>query len=420
MSGLPAKRRALAGSLLLLLAAALAAPVPVSAQNGPPPVVLRGYLKTLPLYFGAASPGLTGWNLPDGGLFDYTRLRTGLRAESLPGLYLNATAELAVWAGEVKAAGLTGENAAFPVLVDARWDLTQSDHLRADLFLDRLNLEGYAGSWSVVLGRQRIAWGSGFFWNPTDVFNPYGPLALDPEDRPGVDALRVDWQFGTVGALTLAHAVTRRPGYSDRYTDRSATVVRLGTGLGSYDVHVMASFDRRERMFGLDVTGYVGGTGIHLEAARIHSPVWYTYGIGDELEESGILAYWRDWSEVVAGAAYGFGDGTSLQVEWFHNTGGATDPEDYEVLAVAVGRLLAVGRDYGVVALSRPLTSLLTGSLAVLVNAGDGSAALVPGFDWSLGQNARLLLGVQSFTGPDRSEFGPLPVIGYTLLRLSF
>ncbi len=406
--------------LLLVLAVAGPAAAPVAAQNGRPPVELRGYLKTLPLYFGAAASTLPGWNLPDGGLLDYTRLRAGLRSETLPGLYLNATVELAAWAGEVNAADLTGENAAFPVLVDARWDMERSDHLRADLFLDRLNVEGYAGAWSVVLGRQRIAWGSGSFWNPTDVFNPYGPLALDPEDRPGVDALRVDWQFAAVGALTLAHAVAPRPGYTGGYADRSATVVRAGTGIGSWDLVAMVAFDRRERSLGLDLTGYLGGAGVHLEAARIHHPVRYTYLSGESLVETGTIDHWLDWSEAVAGTAYGFGDGTSLQVEWFHNTGGAVDPDAYDLSAVAAGRLLAVGRDYAVAALSRPLSPLLTGSLAVLLNAGDGSAALVPGLDWSLAQNARLAVGVQTFTGGDRSEFGPLPVIGYALLRLSF
>ena len=33
------------------------------------------------------------------------------------------------------------------------------------------------------LGRQRIAWGTGKLWNPTDVLNPYQPLAVEPDEE---------------------------------------------------------------------------------------------------------------------------------------------------------------------------------------------------------------------------------------------
>jgi hypothetical protein len=406
--------------ILLLLAFLGALAAPVRAQYGHPTAEIRGYFKTVPLYFGAASPSLQLLELPDSGFLDYSRLRISSRTESMPGLYLNVAAELAAWAGDLDAAPFTGENASFPTLIEARWNIRQSEHLQADFFIDRFNAEGYMGSLSFVLGRQRIAWGSGFFWNPTDVFNPYGPLALDPEDRPGVDALRLDYQLGTVSSVTIAHAVADKPWYYREYADHAATVVRAGTGLGSYDLHVMAAFDRRERTLGLDLTGYLGGAGIHLEAAYVRSPLRVDTVDDPELGAPGDIYGSLSWSEIVAGLDYGLGDGTNLQLEWFHNTGGTTEPDRYTPLAVVQGRLLAVGRDYAVGSLSRPITPLFTGRLVALLNVPDGSAALVPGLDWSASQNVRLMLGAQFFTGPDRSEFGPLPVIGYAFLRLSF
>src|SRR5581483_1533856 len=43
-------------------------------------------------------------------------------------------------------------------------------------------------NWTARFGRQRIAWGTGKFWNPTDVLNPFEPTSIEREERRGVDS----------------------------------------------------------------------------------------------------------------------------------------------------------------------------------------------------------------------------------------
>ncbi len=45
----------------------------------------------------------------------------------------------------------------------------------------------------VTLGRQRINWGQTFVWNPNDIFNAYSYFDFDYIERPGSDAVRLQY-----------------------------------------------------------------------------------------------------------------------------------------------------------------------------------------------------------------------------------
>ena len=45
----------------------------------------------------------------------------------------------------------------------------------------------------MTIGRQRIAWGTAWVWNPTDLFNPLNVLNFDYEELPAVDAVRAQY-----------------------------------------------------------------------------------------------------------------------------------------------------------------------------------------------------------------------------------
>ena len=55
----------------------------------------------------------------------------------------------------------------------------------------------------LVVGRQVLSWGTGRFWNPTDLLSPFAPTDVDREVRHGVDAIRY--------SLPLGKTVARRP-----------------------------------------------------------------------------------------------------------------------------------------------------------------------------------------------------------------
>ena len=70
--------------------------------------------------------------------------------------------------------------------------------------MDRMYLNVVAGAWQFTVGRQRVAWGTNLVWNPVDLFNPQSVLDFDYEEKPPVDALRVQYYTGAVSKLEIA------------------------------------------------------------------------------------------------------------------------------------------------------------------------------------------------------------------------
>jgi hypothetical protein len=69
---------------------------------------------------------------------------------------------------------------------------------------DRLYMEYNHNKWDVKIGRQRINWGQTFVWNPNDIFNTYSFFDFDYTERPGADALRVQYYTGAASYFDAA------------------------------------------------------------------------------------------------------------------------------------------------------------------------------------------------------------------------
>ena len=69
--------------------------------------------------------------------------------------------------------------------------------------IDRLWLDYSLKNLELTLGRQRIAWGTALVWNVIDLYNPKSVLDFDYEEKPGTDALRLQYYTGPVSRLEL-------------------------------------------------------------------------------------------------------------------------------------------------------------------------------------------------------------------------
>ncbi len=152
------------------------------------------------------------------------------------------------------------EEAERPTFVDLDWNLTKGNNYQARQSLFRAFTTFYFGNAELTFGRQRIAWGTGFAWNPTDLFNPFNPAAIELEEKRGVDAAYLAIPFGSLSRLEAAFA----PG---RKGLKASAAVRLGSNLGSYDFSVMAGEFQKDRVLGGDFAGYIGGAGFRGEVA---------------------------------------------------------------------------------------------------------------------------------------------------------
>ena len=79
---------------------------------------------------------------------------------------------------------------------------------KLSILLDRANIKYRGRFLDIAIGRQVVAWGSGYAWNPTDAINLRNPL--DPtEPRKGVGAVVVDLPFREWFLLTFAMAPSK-------------------------------------------------------------------------------------------------------------------------------------------------------------------------------------------------------------------
>ncbi len=80
-----------------------------------------------------------------------------------------------------------------PGLIDLSWNIINEQSVYLNSRLDRIWIDLHYGKFQATLGRQRINWGQALVWNPNDIFNAYSFFDFDYVERPGNDALRLQF-----------------------------------------------------------------------------------------------------------------------------------------------------------------------------------------------------------------------------------
>ena len=77
--------------------------------------------------------------------------------------------------------------------VDMSWNIADENSFFLNTTIDRLWLDLSFNKFQARIGRQRINWGQTFVWNPNDIFNAYSFFDFDYIERPGSDAVRIQY-----------------------------------------------------------------------------------------------------------------------------------------------------------------------------------------------------------------------------------
>lgn len=111
--------------------------------------------------------------------------------------------------------------------------------------IDRIWLKYSAGNFEATIGRQRINWGQTFVWNPNDIFNAYSFFDFDYIERPGSDAIHIQYYTGSTSSIEFASKLN---------SDTKITAAALYKfNKFNYDFQFLAGI--------LDDSVYVAGTG---------------------------------------------------------------------------------------------------------------------------------------------------------------
>lgn len=146
---------------------------------------------------------------------------------------------------------------------DLSWLWAETDSWIGVTQLDRLMLDFTAGNLQITLGRQRINWGQTFVWNPNDVFNTYSYFDFDYEERPGSDALRIQYYLGMSSKLELSTSLN---------SDKKLTSVGLYRfNTGGYDLQFLGGvFTETDYVLGGGWSGSIKGGGFSGEITYFH------------------------------------------------------------------------------------------------------------------------------------------------------
>ena len=278
---------------------------------------------------------------------------------------------------------------------DLDHEYARGDRLAAHHGLYRATLRWTGPSTDVRMGRQRIALGAGYFWSPMDLLNPIDPARIDREYRVGADAVLLEQKLGATSRAQLVYVP-----HTSRL-DAVAAAYLHGNVRGA-DLSVLAGRFRRDRVLGMDVSTSRAGLGMRGELT-VTEP------------DSG-----PRFARVLLGADHGFASTLTLSAEAYYNGRGTSEPDRYDVAGVVAGRTLSVARWYGGMAATYAITSIVKIGGYVILNADDGSAVLWPRVEWSVRSDLDFVIGVQRFSGGERTEYGRVSNVGHASLRWFF
>jgi hypothetical protein len=378
-----------------------------------PPGVCKGQQLDLHGYFEHTLQGVVGRGVEktEAGLLDASKLRLDLASVSEEGWGFRGNVNF------VNRQGALEFDISPYVPSSVRRDLEEAGapttfHLEnSRIWLDNAFLFWTKDGFRVRMGRQQLSWGSGYGYNPTDLFHIKDPL--DPTyEKEGVGALRLDYRWGIGGESGLIVV----PGKDARH---SGLAVRLGTHLEQlgYDMVVTlhqvqdsTGLDRttllprhqQRRAVGFDVSGSVAGLGVWME------------GNQNFMEEE------RDFLRIVVGLDYTAENGTYLMAEALFN-GRAERRKPYP-MEDWLSSLLSgepVGPWWILTGARRDITALSSIEL-FLFSAPDGSFALNPRLEISVAQNAELTIYGGFTVGSEEGSFSPGLALGLARATIFF
>lgn len=351
----------------------------------------NGYLKDLQTF----SVDKNFSNLVSGNL-----LHNRVNMKWKPSEYFTAALELRnrlFWGDEVRripdfVRQLKNENELANISV--AWARTSNFVLHSNT--ERLWMEYRKSKWNIRLGRQRINWGITTAWNPNDIFNTYNFLDVDYEERPGVDAARMQYMVSDFSHFEAVFA----PG-NDKI--RSTGAVKYFLNKGGYDFQFLSGIYKGRFTAG-------GGWAGSIKDAGFKGEMQYFVPHHDS---SGHFNFSIE-------SDYTFKKGWYANAGFLFNSEGLTSKiNNWNTLSFRFSPLHLMPTKWNfIVAAGKEFTALFSGNMSILFAPGTNLFLLLPSLKYNLKTNLDLDWVWQSFFTTLQGKFQA--VNHRTFLRLKW
>jgi len=236
----------------------------------------------------------------------------------------------------------------------------------------------------LTVGRQRIAWGVGYLWNPTDVFNPFTlSFAVEEEEEAEPEAIRLEVPLGEAAGIDT-YIVTNNK------WEETKKGIRGRTNLGMFDLSASyVDLGSGGFQLGCDTVGELFDFGVRGEIAMI-SP-----------------ANTDRYFQSVLGWNYSLENGWGLDAEYFLNGLGKRNKNDYDWDALISGEVSQLGMDYLYFGTNKTLDEISQVRFSILLNADDSSFLFYPTYSRNVLENLDMSLEALIHTGAEGTDFNP-------------
>ena len=273
--------------------------------------------------------------------------------------------------------------------------------------IDRLYIDWNYNKLQFTLGRQRIAWGTSWTWNPTDIFNPLSVLDFDYEERPAVDAIRAQYYTGAVSKVEFAFKPAKEK-------DKIIAAGLLSLNIRDYDFNFIGGLKNNKWLTGIGWAGDISGAGFRGEIL-VNKGVKKLLPDSKNYFGSGSINY----SFVLSGD-YTFPNSFYIHTEILYNSIGVKDSTSlFQKTGLNLG-LLTAARWSIYHEFAYDINPLVRGTIFGLFNPDDKSFVIVPSVSYSIVTNLDLLLLMMVFNGDTLTEYGSYGSTLFIRLKYSF
>ena len=276
----------------------------------------------------------------------------------------------------------------------------------------------------MTVGRQRINWGQNLIWNPNDIFNAYNFFDFNYVERPGSDALLLEFYTNNFSSIQLAGKLS----YIQVAKDTSVLILEEELKLTAAAMYRFSKWNYDWQFFGgvmeTDVTAGLGWAGSIAGAGFTGELSWFR-DIDNFSDTTGVVV-------ASIAANYTFRNSLFINFSAIYNSAGATGPANAGIGGGAIGSFSNVfSQSLNAKTLTRsrldlfgqvsyPVTPLINLDLACIFNPYDLSGFVGPTVNFSLSDNISLLLVGQLFWGDTETEYGDIGQMFFLDLKWSF
>lgn len=271
-------------------------------------------------------------------------------------------------------------------LYSLSWALLDQNNVGAIHFIDRLSYRHDFNWGSITAGRQRISWGTGRIWNPTDLFNPINPASFFKTEKDGADAISSKISLGNFTDLNIVFNPVNK-------FESANFGGRFRTNFNEFDVSFVSGYFDNNIIVGGDFAGNLSDAGIRGEMI---------YSKSDNTSEN-------DYVKFILGADYQFTAELYTLIEFQHNGRGKSNISEYELQKLTTGEIINLGQDYIYLMAMYQLGPLVNISLGNNLNINDKSGFFLFSASYSASDNIYLNFGTQYSYGKINSEYWYYP-----------